>query len=131
MIDILLLLKFHTTQKNEPIEIPMDYANEFKDLGERVKHFREDFDRYLEEQGQQLTARVIELQEKIKIAEDTARQCVLPLRLFGHHIDRVEFFYLRCDEIVCDSARYQLAIILTNNRFARRLNMSDSSLFLE
>ena len=131
MIDILLLLKFHTTQKNEPIEIPMDYANEFKDLGERVKHFQEDFDRYLEEQGQQLTARVIELQEKLKIAEERLDSASCLLRVFDHYIDRVGFFYLRCNEIICDSVRYQLEIILTNNRFARRLNMSGSSLSLE
>jgi len=72
--------------KNQPIEVPMGYADEFKELGERVKYFREDFDRYLTEQGQHLTASVIELQQKLRIAEDTARQCDEIIRKTSQYI---------------------------------------------
>ena len=64
-------------QENETTDVPMDYAEEFKDLGYKIKFFREDFNRYLKDEGKRLTERVAELQEKLKIAEETARQCVL------------------------------------------------------
>ena len=60
-------------QENETTDVPMNYAEEFKDLGYKIKFFREDFDRYLKDEGKRLTEMVVELQEKLKIAEETAR----------------------------------------------------------
>ena len=63
-------------QENSNTEIPIDFANKFKDLGEEVKLFRDDFDRYLREQGKELTAKVKELQELLAKAEKTVKECV-------------------------------------------------------
>ncbi len=64
------------SQENEKIEIPMDYADKFKELGEQIKFFRDDFDKYLKDQGKVLSDQVKDLQAKLKTAEDTAKKCV-------------------------------------------------------
>jgi hypothetical protein len=61
--------------ENTSTYIPIDFANKFKDLGEEVKAFRDDFDRYLIEQGKELTARVKELQRLLAEAEKTVKDC--------------------------------------------------------
>ena len=63
-------------QKNSNAQIPIDFANKFKDLGEEVKLFRDDFDKYLKEQGKELTPKVKELQELLAKAEKTVKEWV-------------------------------------------------------
>jgi len=61
--------------ENTTTDVPMDYADEFKDLRDKIKFFRDDFDTYLEAEGKRLTEWVTELQGKLKEAEETARAC--------------------------------------------------------
>jgi hypothetical protein len=55
--------------------IPMDYADRFKELGEHIKFFRDDFDKYLRDEGKKLTDLVASLQVQLKQAEDNVKQC--------------------------------------------------------
>jgi len=84
---------------NKKIEIPMDYADKFKELGEQIKFFREDFDKYLKDQGKELTAKVKELQEKLKVAEDTAKRCDQIIRDTAKYVEFIPFIGFFAKEI--------------------------------
>jgi len=86
--------------ENSNVGIPIDYANSFKELGDEIKGFREDFAIYLEQKGQELTELVKELQRKLDEAEKVVEACNKVIEEAAKYVAFIPFLGFFAKDIV-------------------------------
>jgi hypothetical protein len=82
------------------VAIPIDYANSFKELGDEIKGFREDFASYLEQKGQDLIAEVKRLQGLLDEAEKVVLECNKLIEDAAYYVQFLPFVGFFAKEIV-------------------------------